>query len=125
MTLHRYYYLENKINGAIFYVGYTKKELSYRLKQHIYQSKIKDGNRNQYIRSWGEENIAIKLIETIGDSEFYFDHTHREKYWILSFYKAGHPLTNETIGWMISNNYQFKYVISLGRECPPRVKKTS
>jgi len=91
------YKITNLINGKI-YIGYTKKSLEERLKQH---SKYKtDAHRNMpiviAIKKYGIENFKIELIEESQDDDYI--HYEREVFWIKEL-KSQNP----KIGYNIAN----------------------
>jgi hypothetical protein len=89
------YKLIDPENNNIRYVGWTSKEIIYRLKQHLKESRLSDKNhRNRWIRSLLSKNIEpiIEVIEVVA----YKIKNEREKYWI-SFY-GRENLVNGTDG---------------------------
>jgi len=78
------------------YIGYTKRTMCNRLRDHIYSSRCSTPKSSQKhtifshaIRKYGEDNIMYEVLETVGDARHaldreqyyieYFDSTNREK----------------------------------------------
>lgn len=98
-----YYYLQRKQDRHIFYVGQTTKPPQQRLYNHIQDAKRKSSAKDLFIRQWADD-IEIIPFETVEDRPK-FDANYREKYWISTFVKYGHPLLNNTLSWMLQYNF--------------------
>ena len=74
--LGKIYQLVNKSNGALLYVGQTKRTLEQRLQCHMSNP---NGLMVNYVFANGKDSFDIELIEDyIADSEL----DERESYWI-------------------------------------------
>jgi len=85
------YFLRNKLNNEIFYVGSTVTTLKARLSGHFAPSNSL--KTKEYIEKYGKENIEIVEIEKV-DIKFRYE---REIYWTL-FYKEKYNLVNIALG---------------------------
>ena len=91
MAKAKIYFLRNKLNNEIFYVGSTIRSLKERLSHHF--ARKNTTNTKGYIAKYGKENIEIVEIEEV-DIEQRFE---REAYWTLE-YKKKYNLVNIAIG---------------------------
>lgn len=100
MNNYQIYTLSDPRTGEIRYVGFTKKELAVRLKNHI--KKSKSGTKDSYthvlnwIKKLSEDNLKPKIetIELCNEDNW----KECEKFWIQQLRVWGFRLTNLTDG---------------------------
>lgn len=98
--MYKIYYLITEYDDQIKYIGLTKRNLSVRLKSHIY--KAKNTTRLNKAQSWiisrinsGYDIIIEKIESNIKSLD---EANEREKYWIKYYKDVGYDLKNGTEG---------------------------
>ncbi len=90
------YTLSHPITNEIRYIGKTVKNLSQRLKNHIWESKKQTCHRHNWINKLLKEGLKpkIELIDVVHEDNWIF----WEMYWIEQFKAWNFNLINETPG---------------------------
>jgi len=87
--MYKIYKITNLLNQKI-YVGYTKRSLQRRFREHLYwKTSAKKSLLRDAIKKYGPENFEIEEIESSEDKNYIMGQ-NRENFWI-NFYDSNNP----------------------------------